>query len=924
MQEKKEKRSYTKEIIVGIFLLILAIATFISIRGSYLEYKELGENFISVFTTNIKYKYIITGINFILLYIIIYFSNRGIKKGLKVFFDEEKKEVPKLANKSIALIISAIVSIIISIIFVPKVILFASNVSFGEADPVFNLDISFYMFVEPLLKMLLIYIIGIFVGLIIYTTIYYIVVFNKYFDGIDRETLRKSYLIKHIIRYIRILAIIFAIYILITTLDIVFDNFITTDSGMEIIGAGVTNVRIKLWGTILFAAIIIFSIFRATINWKQGKNSKMLKDILLVPGYLVVMFVIMLGYDLIFVNSNEYDKEKAYIESNINNTKMAYGIECDDETIEYSGTVSVEEVEQNQNILNNIAYISKDIILQNLKENQSETGYYTYNNATLLNQNIDGRNQLVYIAPREITNNQRTYNSKTYEYTHGYGLIVTSATTITEDGNIRYIQNDIAGEDNTLNVKKPQIYYGLETNNIVVTQPNGDDEYDYTDNRGNEYKTSYQGNSGLQLNWYDRLILGMKKGNIKLAFSSNVTKDSKILINRNIIERAKKALPNVIYDENPYTVVDENGDIYWVLDAYTTSSSYPYSTYTTIEHDRIREKINYIRNSIKVIINAYDGSMKFYITDRTDPIAMAYRKMYPSIFEDLDSQIPSSISEQFIYPDFLYDVQSTMIEEYHNIKSDVLYRSDDTWEKATYNTNQNNKASGATLESYYTMVNDNGRETLGLIQFFTQNNKQNLVSYLVGTVENGTNKLKLCKMSSDTGILGPTQLDNQISQDETIQNEIDSLSVTGARVTKDMIIVPIGNTLLYVEPIYQTMINESDIPVLKKIVVASGNKVAIGNNLREALESLVSQYATSIDTYTTEDIDSLIDAIIKSNNNLTTSMEASDWDLIGSDIKRLQELISSLEEQVKQQEEENQENQTENDVTNSVAENVVE
>ena len=247
-----------RRIAVVLFIFIFLIISIINIRGSYLEYKELGENYLSVFFTNIKYQYSIMGINFIILYIIVYLAGRGIKKGLKVFFEEEKKEMPKLANKSIALIISLVASIIVANIFTPKIILYASNAAFGALDPIFNLDISYYVFVEPLLKMIMMYIIAIFVGLIIYSTIYYIIIFNKYFDGIDRETLKKSYLIKYIIRYVRIISVIFAIYILISTLDIVFDNFITTDSGIELIGAGITDVRIKLWENIIFAIIVVY------------------------------------------------------------------------------------------------------------------------------------------------------------------------------------------------------------------------------------------------------------------------------------------------------------------------------------------------------------------------------------------------------------------------------------------------------------------------------------------------------------------------------------------------------------------------------------------------------------------------------------------------------------------------------------------
>ena len=311
--------------------------------------------------------------------------------------------------------------------------------------------------------------------------------------------------------------------------------------------------------------------------------------------------------------------------------------------------------------------------------------------------------------------------------------------------------------------------------------------------------------------------------------------------------------------------------------------------------------------------------MKYYITDRTDPIAMAYRKVYPELFQDLDSEISTKIQEQFIYPEFLYNVQSTMLEEYHNTKADVLYRSDNTWEKATYKNSQNSSSKNKNiLKPYYTMVSDsNGKETIGLIQIYTPKNKQNISSYLIGTVENGKNKLTLKTLHSDTSILGPTQLDTQISQDETIQSQIDSLSVTGAKVTRNMIIVPVDNTLLYIEPIYQTLVNESEIPTLKKVIVASGNKVAIGDNLQEAVESLISKSATKIELNSTDDIDGLIDSIIKANDNLTESLEGNNWELMGTDIQKLQELITTLKKRT------NETKKNEGSNNNQVTENIV-
>ena len=913
---EKRKVLTLRRILVTIFLVACAIIAYINFRGSYLEYKELGESYLQTFLTKEKYHYSVLIINFILIYIIMYFTGRKIKKGLKVFFEQENKPIPKLPNKSIALVTSIIESLIVQQKFTPNIILCISNTSFREADPIFNLDVSFFMFIEPLLKMAALYFIAICLGIIIYTFAYYVIVFNKYFDGIDRDILKQNLAMKTLYRNIGKIAVGLCAYILICSMDVVFDNFLTTDNGIKLAGAGLVDSTIKYWGYNILAVIILVSIFRAINSFKKGKQSKILKDLIVVPIYLVILFVVMLGFDLIFVNPNEFDKERKYIESNISTTKKAYGIDCDSESLDYTGTITIEEVQKNENIINNTVIVDKQIVLDNLNETQASSGYYTYKTAQIASYNINGNKKLMYVSPREIVNNRRTYNSKTYEYTHGYGLIFTSAIESSNEGTIKYIQNDIKGKDSDIiKISEPRIYYGLETNTTVVTNAKDKKEFDYSDEQ-KDYETNYNGEAGLKLNFLDRLILGIKEQNINIAFSGSVTSESKVLINRNIIKRAKLALPDVVYDSNPYTVLDENGDIYWVIDAYTISSSYPYSTYTEIEYNGQKRDINYIRNSIKVIINSYTGDMKYYITDRTDPIAMAYRKVYPKLFQDLDSEISKTIQEQFVYPEFLYDVQSTMLEEYHNTKADVLYRSDNTWEKATYKNAQNtNNKNKNVLKPYYTMVsNSEGKDTIGLIQIYTPKNKQNISSYLIGTIENGQNKLSLKILHSDTSILGPTQLDTQIAQDDTIQNQINSLSVTGAKVTRNMIIVPIENTLLYIEPIYQTLVNESNIPVLKKVIVASGNKVAIGNNLQEAVESLISQYATKIDLNSTDDMDGLIDSIIKANDNLSESLESNNWELMGTDIQKLQSLIQTLKKKT------NDEKKSDN---NTVNENVV-
>ena len=231
------------------------------------------------------------------------------------------------------------------------------------------------------------------------------------------------------------------------------------------------------------------------------------------------------------------------------------------------------------------------------------------------------------------------------------------------------------------------------------------------------------------------------------------------------------------------------------------------------------------------------------------------------------------------------------------------------------------------LKPYYTMVDNDGQKEIGLIQIYTPALKQNLISYLVGKTDGTTNKLKLYKFSQDSNILGPMQLDNQIEQDEIISSKIKALNTTGTKVTKDMVVVPINNTLLYVESIYQIMLNEeSKIPMLKKVVVASGNKVAIGDNLEEALNNLLSKEASNIELENTDDIDGLIDAIVKANKNLTESTENNDWELMGSDIKKIQSLIDSLEKEKAKEDKKKQQgknNVVENSV-NEIIDNIVE
>ena len=883
----KKKFNVIKNISVVICILLFAIITYIELRGQYLEYAELGTQYVQTFWTNIKYKYSIMGITFILVSIMMLITNFGIKKGLKSFFDSENKTMPKLPNKSIAFIVALIISIMVSNNFVEKVILFASNVSFQETDIdiLFNMDVSYYMFIKPIIDAIINYSLKAIVFFSAYMTAYYIIVFNFYFDGIDRKQLRESKLIKKLLRNAIIFAVLKGIQTIVNTQNILTDTFLTLSNGTQLTGAGSIEATIKLWGYIIFAVVIVVAAVLSVVYFQKNKTKKILPTLLTIPGYLVGLFLVMVLADFIFVNPNEFDKERKYIEANIKATKKAYNINITEKNVDYTGTISDSEIQENLDVINNIPIVSKNMVKQSLEDTQTESGYYAFRNISTAQTTVDEKKQVLYVVPREMADQSISYDNKTYEYTHGIGQIFVSATQTSEDGNIEYINKDITGE---------RIYYGLETNSIVVTNTKNKAEYDYTDNNGIEHTYEYDGESGLQVGFLDRLILAIRNKDIKLAFSTTITNQSKILLNRNVIERAKTALPNLIYSEEPYTVT-ENGQIYWVIDGYTISDKYPYSTYTTIEYEKNSRKINYIRNSVKVIINAYDGEMKFYITDKNDPIIAAYKKIYPDIFET--DEISDEIKQQLKYPQFLYNVQAQMLSVYHNVKEDVLYRNSDIWALATYGKSTNTKNKYSVMEPYYTVLKTpDGLTQFGLVQMYTPNNKSSINACLIGTNNGTENILTIYKYSADNNILGPTQLDNLIEQDETISAELSSLNVTGVKTSKEMKIIPINNTLLYIETIYQTRTNEVNQPMtLEKVIVASGTKVAIGDTLNSALKKLVSQSAVNLEIDNTDSIDGIIDAIIKANDNLTDSNTRNDWEMMGEDIKKLQDLINLLD-----------------------------
>ena len=891
---KDKKKINIRIIIVIITIAIFAIITFINNRANYLKIKEIGEQYVSIFISDFYRQITMFVIAFIITYLMFYINNRFIRRGLKKFADENNTDLPKLPNKSVSLIAALVSGTLVNKFLYQSFLMMSNAAWFGKSDPLFGEDIGFYMFILPFVKNLIIYLVVFFLILMIYTAIYYVIAINLCFkEGVNFQSLKKNTFVKQIEIIVMIFTILMSIYILVMAQDIQTGEMISikNEASTSLIGAGLSDVSIKLWGYRILSIVVFISVVLILKNLNKGKFKKCVKVASIIPVYLVLMFIVLIYFQEIYVGSSELDREKQYIKYNIENTKEAYGIDIEQQNLGEYDTITTEEIEQNTDLINNIPLISEEVTIETVTNMQDNETYYNYENTNLAWLTIKGKNKLVYITPREMLNDfNRSYNNETYEYTHGYSAVISSATDIDKNGYVQMIQSNFENSTtDSVKITEPRIYFGLKTNSIIVTNSDYGEEFDYP-LTGTDYQTnSYDGEAGLKLGFIDRLVIGIKNGNYGIIATRNLNKDSKIITTRNILERAKTLLPYIKYDNNPYLVITDEGRLVWVIDGYTTSSNYPYSQTTTIINENgIKERINYIRNSVKVLIDAYDGTTTFYITDRDDPVVMMYNNLYPDLFSK--EEIPEDIQEQFKYPQYLFDIQANMIATYHDISEDMLYRADDVWSVAT---NGEEK-----LESEYTVLKqkDSSKTEFGIVIPYSKYGKESLNAYLVGTYRDGNPKLSLYKFPSESSVAGISQLNTLIEQDESISKELESIDVSGTSLVRNTTIIPINDTLLYVEAIHQERLNEPETKELKKVIVSSGNKVAIGNDLKEAMINLLSDNKSYLlDFIDMDNINQVIDSIIEANNNLEESLESGDFEMIGKDISTLQKLVDQLE-----------------------------
>ncbi|HEV7473644.1 MAG TPA: UPF0182 family protein [Pyrinomonadaceae bacterium] len=592
---------------------------------------------------------------------------------------------------------------------------------------------------------------------------------------------------------------------------------------------------------LLLAAVI------AVVNAVAKRGLRLLLVALAIPlaVYVIGAYLVPAYVTSFIVKPNELGRETPYIEQNIAWTRRAFGLE-QVELREFQAEGSVEALDLNANrpTLDNIRLWDWHALQDTLKQIQAIRTYYDFPDVDVDRYRVDGIRQMM-VAAREIDvkklpeASQNWINEKLI-YTHGYGVTVNTANGFTPEGMPRFIVSDMPVQSNSAEIKvtRPEIYYGQETNTDVYVKTR-QKEFDYPQGETNTF-TSYEGTGGIRIGGRARrMLLAWALGDLsKLPFSDDVNPESRVLIHRNIRELVNGIAPFLTYDNDPYIVVSNEGRLFWIIDAFTESATYPYSRH----HTAGTNNVNYIRNSVKVVIDAYNGSVTYYIFDNNDPLIATYRATFPTLFQDA-SQMPADLRAHVRYPETLIRVQGDVYGLYHTQSAKVFFQREDVWNIAQQvGLDEHNNKQVEPIDPYFVLMQLPGEQTHNefvLILPFTPFRRNNLIGWMAGRCD-GDNygKLLIYNFPKSRLIDGPLQIEARIDQNSQLSSQFTLWNQQGSHVLRGhLLVIPIGNSLLYVEPIYLKA-ESSPMPELRMVVLATQDRLGYGPTFNDAMVSL--------------------------------------------------------------------------------------
>ncbi|WP_123052583.1 UPF0182 family protein [Clostridium sp. JN-1] len=830
---------------IGLFLLFILLIFLNKISNFIVNiewFKEVG--YLSVYFTKIiavvKLMIPIFIVSFIAIWMYYKSLHMSIIKYRKVVeVNSRRDSIRKKVFFTFNFIISFVISYVFSVTYWYRILQFTHSVKFDTSDPIFHINVSFYVFKLPLIQSLFNSAVSLLLVLVFIT-------FLVYFSLVISDKLVSTRKLKIRLSPISILnngltkfagkqlAVIASLLMLCVSIGYVLKslNLVYSRRGVAF-GASYTDIHVSLF---FYKIVIVTSIIAAGIIFWSIVKSKA-KPIFLSIGVIAILIVLenvtAIGVQNFLVKSNEKTLEQPYIKYNIDYTRKAFNINNTEvEPFEVKDDLSLQDLESNKDTINNIRINSINQALEFYNQVQIIRYYYGFNDVDVDRYNIDGKLNQVFIAAREVNTQSLdpgTWQNKHLIYTHGYGVVMNKVNSVTSEGQPDFVIKDIPPQNSTdIKLNNPRIYFGEKTNDYAVVDTKLN-EFDYPQG-GNNQMNKYDGTAGIKLNFMNRLLFAINQKDFNFILSRDITSNSKILINRNVVDRAKKIAPFLKYDSNPYVVIS-NGKLYWILDAYTTSDAYPFS--------EPQNNVNYIRNSVKVVIDAENGDTNFYIVDKSDPIINSYSKIFPGLFKDT-SQLSPDIKQHFKYPQDMFDIQCNVFGKYHMTDPGVFYNGEDLWQVAK-NQKQVEGEKNSTESPYVVMkLPDKEKEEMILLQYFNMRNKDNMVALFGARMDNDNyGKLVVYKFPPQKTIYSPYLFKQKLNQDTTISQQLSLWNKNGSKVQfGDTMIVPINNSLLYVEPMYLRANGKNSIPEVKRVIVSYGNNMVIAESIDSALEQL--------------------------------------------------------------------------------------
>jgi uncharacterized membrane protein (UPF0182 family) len=627
-------------------------------------------------------------------------------------------------------------------------------------------------------------------------------------------------------------------------------------------GVTFTEANYLLPALLLVAVALILGAVIALINafTKRGLRLLLLAVALPIAVFLIGTILVPAYVTSLIVKPNELGRETPYIEHNIRWTRQAFGLDkIESRDFDAENSVAALNLAENRVTLDNIRLWDWRALRDTLKQVQAIRTYYDFSDVDVDRYTIGNETRQTMIAPRELNVNalpeqSRNWINEKLVYTHGYGVTMNTANGFTPEGMPQFLLSNMPIESNAAEIKvtRPEIYYGQETDKTVYVKTR-QKEFDYPQGQANNY-TTYEGTGGIPLgSGFRRMVLAWALGDLsKLPFSDDVTGESRVLINRNIREIVNGLAPFLIYDDDPYIVVSSEGRLFWMIDAFTESDTYPYSKHYTAG----RHTVNYIRNSVKVVIDAYNGTTRFYVFDPEDPLIQTYRTMFPTLFTDA-AQMPADLRLHVRYPETLIKVQGDVFGLYHTDNAKVFFQREDVWSVAQQvGITEQEKKQSQPLDPYYLLMQlpgDTSKPEFVIILPFTPAERNNMIGWMAGRCD-GENygKLLVFNFPKSRLIDGPLQIEARIDQNAQLSAQFSLWNQQGSRVLRGhLLVIPVGRSLLYVEPVYLKA-ERSPMPELRLVVLAIQERLAYGQSFGEAMTNLFGDAGKVPDQSSTE------------------------------------------------------------------------